>query len=179
MPSGSVCALTVYSAYQKSDTLYSRDHAIYLSCRDRHEINNYSQLHFMLSQRIQRSQLPMPNMCVSNGSLRVSHSRITPISTGHVSVLPQDEMDEDDPPETQVHEEARETDAEGEDKDKDDFLLPEGGDNGDRGDTLSKITEEVQKEIFEQNQMLLKLQFEQSAESKEERTRILTELDRS
>jgi hypothetical protein len=44
---------------------------------------------------------------------------------------------------------------------------------------LSKITEDDQKEMLEQNRMLLKLLFKQQAEWKEERTRMLTELDRS
>jgi hypothetical protein len=33
-----------------------------------------------------------------------------PIPTGHVSVLPEDEINDDDPAETQVHEEARDPD---------------------------------------------------------------------
>jgi hypothetical protein len=44
---------------------------------------------------------------------------------------------------------------------------------------LSKITEDDQKEMLEQNRMLLKLLFEQQAEWKEEKTRMLTELYRS
>jgi hypothetical protein len=33
-----------------------------------------------------------------------------PIPTGHVSVLPEDKINDDDPAETQVHEEARDPD---------------------------------------------------------------------
>jgi len=41
------------------------------------------------------------------------------------------------------------------------------------------ITEDDQKEMLQQNQMLLKLLFEQQAEWKNERTRILSQLDSS
>jgi len=57
----------------------------------------------------------MPNTCASIESLRVSLSPITPIPTGHISVLLQDEIDDDDPAETQVHEEARDPDDNDED----------------------------------------------------------------
>jgi len=70
-------------------------------------------------------------------------------------------------------------DADNEDEDQDDSTLQEGEDNRGRDDILSKITEDDQKEMLEQNRMLLKLLFEQQAEWKEERTRMLTELDRS
>jgi hypothetical protein len=96
---------------------------------------------------------------------------------GRVSVLPGDEMKDDDPVETQVHEGAR--DADDEDGDEDDSTVPGGEDNRGRDDILSKITEDDQMEMLEQNRMLLKLLFEQQAEWKEERTRMLTELDRS
>jgi hypothetical protein len=87
------------------------------------------------------------------------------------------------PVETQVHEEARDPDDEDKDKDKDkdkdDSTLPETVDHRGRDDILSKITEDDQKEMLEQNRMLLILLFEQQAEWKEERTRMLSELDRS
>jgi hypothetical protein len=79
------------------------------------------------------------------------------------------------PVETQVHEEARDPD----DEDEDDSTLPETEDNRGRDDILSKITEDDQKEMLQQNRMLLKLLFEQQAEWKKERTRMLSELDRS
>jgi hypothetical protein len=148
-----------------------------LTHRDTHEINNYSQLPSMPPKTIQRSQLREPNTRASIESLRASLSRITPIPTGRVSVLPEDEINDDDPAETQVHEEAR--DPEDEDEAEVDSSLPEGEDNRGRDDILSKITEDDQKEMLEQNRMLLKLLFEQQAEWKEERTRMLTELDRS
>jgi len=121
----------------------------------------------------------MPNTRASIESLRVSLSRITPIATGRVSLLPEDETNDDDPTETQVHEEARHPDDEDEDEDQDDPTLPEGEDNRGREDILSKFTDYDQKEMLEQNRMLLKLLFKQEAEWKEERTRMLTELDRS
>jgi hypothetical protein len=116
----------------------------------------------MPPKRIQRSQLRLPNTRASIESLRASLSRITPIPTGRVSVLPEDEINDDDPAETQVHEESH--DPEDKDKDKDDSTLPEGEDNRGRDDILSKITEDDQKEMLEQNRMLLKLLFEQQAE---------------
>jgi len=131
----------------------------------------------MPQKRIQRSQLRVPNTHASIESLRASLRRITPIPTGRVSVLPEDEINDVDPAETQFHEEAR--DPEDEDQDEDDSTLPEGEDNRGRDDILSKITEDDQKEMLKQNRMLLKLLFEQQAEWKEERTRMLTELDRS
>jgi hypothetical protein len=131
----------------------------------------------MPPKRIERSQLRVPNTRASIESLRASLSGITPIPTGHVSVLPEDESNDDDPTETQVHEEAR--DPEDEDEDEHDSTLPEGEDNRGRDYILSNITEDDQKEMLEQNLMLLKLLFEQQAEWKEERTRMLTELDRS
>jgi hypothetical protein len=96
---------------------------------------------------------------------------------GHVSVLPEDKINDDDSPDTQVHEEARYPDDEHEDEDADDSTLPQGEDNRGRDDILSKITEDDQKEMLEHNRMLLKLLFEQQAEWKEERIRMLTELD--
>jgi hypothetical protein len=42
-------------------------------------------------------------MRVSIESLRTSLSQITPIPTGRVSVIPEDEINDDDPAETQVH----------------------------------------------------------------------------
>ena len=81
----------------------------------------------MPPKRIQRSQLRVPNTRASIESLRASLSRITPIPTGRVSVLPEDEINDDDPAETQVHEEARDPDDE--DEDKDDSTLPDTKDN--------------------------------------------------
>jgi hypothetical protein len=131
----------------------------------------------MPPKRRQRSQLRVPNTRASSESLRASLSQITPSPTGRLSVLPEDEINNDDPAETQVHEEAR--DPEYEDQEEDDLTLPEGEDNRGRDDILSKITEDDQKEMLEENRMLLKLLFEQQAQWKEERTRMLTELDRS
>jgi hypothetical protein len=107
-----------------------------------------------------------------------------PIPTGCVPVLPEDEINHDDPAMTQVHKEARDPDDEEDDQDdstspddQDDSTLPDGEVHRGRDDILSKITEDDQKEMLKQNQMLLKLLFEQQAEWKQERTRMLTELD--
>jgi hypothetical protein len=121
----------------------------------------------------------MRNTRASIESLRASLGRITPVLKGRVTVLPEDEINDDDPAETEVHEEAHDPDDEDENEDEEDSTLPEGKDNRGRDDIVSMITEDDQKEIFELNRMLLKLLFEQQAECKEERTRMLTELDRS
>jgi len=121
----------------------------------------------------------MPNMRASIESLRVSLSRITLIPKGRVLVLPEDDINDDDSAETQVHEEAHDPDDDDEDEDEHDPTLSEGEDNRGRDDILSKITKDNQKEMLEQNQMLLKLLFKQQADWKEERTQTLTELDRS
>jgi len=102
----------------------------------------------------------MPNTHDSIESLRASVSRITPIPTGRVSVLPENEIEDDDPAETQVHEETRVPDDEDEDHNEDDSTLPQGEDNPGRDDIVSKITKDNQKEMLEQNRMLLKLLFE-------------------
>ena len=106
----------------------------------------------------------MPNTGASIESLRASLSRITPIPKGRVSVLPEDGINDDDPAETHIHEEARDPGDEDEDEDEDDSTLPEGEDTRGRDDILSKITKDDQKEMLEQNRMLLKLLFEQQAE---------------
>jgi hypothetical protein len=99
--------------------------------------------------------------------------------TGRVSVLPEDEINDDDPAETQVHEEACDPDNEDEDEDEADSTLPQSEVNRGRDDILSKITEDDQKEMLEQNRMLHKLLFKQQAEWKEERIRMRKELDPS
>jgi hypothetical protein len=71
----------------------------------------------MPPKRIQRSQVRVPNTHASIQSLRASLSRIKPIPTGRISVLLEDQMDDDDPAETWVHEEARDPDNESEDED--------------------------------------------------------------
>jgi len=110
----------------------------------------------------------MPNTRVSIESLRASLRRITPIPTRRISVLPEDEINDDHPAETPVHEEARNSDNEDEHEDEDNSTLPEGEDNGGRDDILLMNTEDDQKEMLEHNRMLLNLLFEQRAEWKEE-----------
>jgi len=106
----------------------------------------------------------MPDTRASIESLRESLCQITPIPMSRVSVQPEDKINDDDPAKTQLHEEARDPDDEDEDDDDDDSILPEGEDNLDRDNILTKITKEDQKEMLEQNRMLLKLRFEQQAE---------------
>jgi len=57
----------------------------------------------------------MPYICAGMESLQASLGRITPIVPGRVSALPADEINTDNPVETQVHKEARNPDDEGKD----------------------------------------------------------------
>ena len=132
--------------------------------RDRHGINNHSQLPSIPPKRIKRNKLQVPNMRASIESLQASRSRIRLILTCHVSVLTEDKMNPDDPAQTQVHEEARDPDDDHEAEDANDSTLPDHEDNRCRDDILSKITEDDQIDMLEQNRMLLKLLFEQKAE---------------
>jgi len=99
---------------------------------------------------------------------------MTHIPLGRVSVPPDDEINYDNAGDTQVHEEACDPDEEDDDEDEDDSTFPERENNSGRDDILSKITEDDQKEMLNQNWMLLKLLFEQLADWKQERTRMLT-----
>jgi len=123
-------------------------------------------------------------MCVHNTrasieSLRASLSRITPIPTGRISVKPEDKINDDDPAGTQLQEEARDPHNEDQDEHEDDPTLPNGEDNRGRNDIFSMITEDDQSEMLQHNRMLLIIQFQQQAEWRNERTRMLTELDHS
>jgi len=105
----------------------------------------------------------MPNTDESVELLQASLSRITPVPAGRVSLLRQDEINDENPVGTQVHEEASNPDDEDEDEDADASPLHEGEDNQGRDTIMSKITEGNQMEISEQNWMLLELQFKQQA----------------
>jgi len=94
---------------------------------------------------------------------------------GRVLVLPQWEINDDDPVRTEVHEEAH--NADNEDQDKDDSAFPQIQDNRNRNAMLAKITQSEHKMMVKQNRLLLKLLFEQQAEWKEVRSWVLTELD--
>jgi hypothetical protein len=88
-------------------------------------------------------------MRASIESLGSSLSRITPIHTGCVSALPQDETNDDDPAETQLHEVAANPDNDDEHKAKDDTKLPEGKYSRGRDVILTRITEDDQQEMLE------------------------------
>jgi len=90
--------------------------------------------------------------------------------TGRPSVLPEEEINDDDSAKTQVHVEAHDSDDDNEDEDEDDSYFPEGEDNRSRDVILSTITEDDQKERLEQNRMLPELLFIQQAEWKKKRT---------
>jgi len=83
----------------------------------------------------------MANTRASTESLRASLSQSTPIPTGHIAVQPEDEINADDPVESQVHDDARDLDDEDEDEKEEDSACAEIEDNGGRDDLLSKITE--------------------------------------
>jgi len=82
--------------------------------------NNYSELPSIPPLRRPRRQLGMANRRASMESLPASCSQITPGPSCHVSVLPEDEINEDNPDETPVHKEARYLNN----KDKEDPALP-------------------------------------------------------
>jgi len=103
---------------------------------------------------------------------------MTPIPTVLVSVLPEDEINDDDPTETQVQDAAHDNDHQDEDNDKDDSTIPEAKDHWGRHNILKQITEDDEKEMLEHNGMLIKLLFEQEAKWMGQRTRMLTKLDR-
>jgi len=73
---------------------------------------------------------------------------------GPISVLPEDDLNDDDPIETQVHDEAHNLENEDEDEDEDNSTVPEIENNRGRDDILSMITEDDQKKMLEQNRML-------------------------
>jgi len=128
----------------------------------------------MPPKRIQRRQLHMPNIRPSMESLRASLSWCRHTSTRCVSVLAEEEINDVHSIETQVVEKAHNSDNSDDDEveDKDDLTLPETEDNRSYDNILSKITKNGQKEMLEQNRMLLKLLFEQQADLKEEWTRM-------
>jgi len=140
--------------------------------------NNYSQLPTMPPKRIQRGQLGMPKMRASMESVGASLGQFTPIRMGHILVFPPEEINVEDPNETHNQEETRDLDDKDEDKAEEDSALPEIEDNHRGEDILSKLTEDDQKETPEQNRMLLKLLFEREADWNEQRTWMLSELDR-
>jgi len=83
-------------------------------------MNSYTELLSMPRKRIQRCRSGVPTACMSIQSLLASLSQITPIPTGRVSVLLEDEVKDDDPAETHVQEAAHHPDDEDEDEHKDD-----------------------------------------------------------
>jgi hypothetical protein len=85
-------------------------------------------------------------------------------SYGPFSVLPEDEINDADPTETQVHKETHRSHDEVEGEYADNSPIPEGEENRGTDDILSNITGDDQKEIFELNRMLFKLLFELQAE---------------
>jgi hypothetical protein len=118
-------------------------------------------------------------------SLRASLSQITPIPTGRILELQDDEINDANPVKTEVHKETYASDDEHGvkdkdiDKDKDGLTLLEIKDNCSQDDILTKIMEDDQKKMFEQNWIQLKIIFAQRGQWKEERTRMLFELNRS
>jgi len=123
-----------------------------------------------------RIPLCMADARVSMESLHTSIGRITPIPTARVSVLLADEIiDDGGNGDAQHHDEEDVTSDE--DEEDEELAHPEPETHTD--DVLSMITDHDNKEMMAQNRMLLKLLIEQQAEWKEERTRMLAELDRS
>ena len=88
----------------------------------------------------------MPGMRSSLEFLQALLSQITPIPMGCVSVLPEDEINDDHPAVTQVHKAARNPDVEDEDENEneDHPTLPAIEDKCGRVDILSKVTKDNQ-----------------------------------
>jgi hypothetical protein len=97
----------------------------------------------------------------------------------HISVLPDDHINDDNPSETRVHEKARNPDDDDEAAPEDDSTFPEGEEIRGRDDMFLMFTEVDQNEKLEQNRIQLKLPFKHHAERMEQSTQMLTELDRS
>jgi len=100
----------------------------------------------------------MPTTRVGIESLWASLSGITPIIKSRILVLPDTNINDDDPAETEGHEQASNPDDADDDEDNDDSTLPDGEDIWGRDNTLSKITKDKQMEILELNWLRLKLQ---------------------
>ena len=100
----------------------------------------------------------MPTTRVGIESLWASLSGITLIIKSRIFVLPDNKIHDDEPAETEGHEQACPPDDADEDEDDDDSTLPDGEDTWGRDKILSKFTKDKQMEILELNWLWLKLQ---------------------
>jgi ABC-type Zn2+ transport system substrate-binding protein/surface adhesin len=117
----------------------------------------------------------MADAHASMESLHTSIGRITPIPTPRVSVLLEDEMiDDGGNGDAQHHD--KEEDVTSDEDEEDDKEPADRERETHTDDVLTMITDDDNKQMMAQNRMLLKLLFEQQAEWKEERTRMLAEL---
>jgi hypothetical protein len=107
----------------------------------------------------------------------VSPDRIKPISIGHLSIIPDDQISNDNCVEPNDYEEAPNIDNNNDDADKQYSAASEQDDSPGQDDIFSIITKDNQKETLQSNWMILNLLFHTQAEWQMERTRILTELD--
>ena len=92
-------------------------------------------------------------------------------------VLPEDEIFDDGGNGDAQHHDEEDATSDEDEEDNEQLAHPEP--ETDTDNVLSMITDDDNKEMMAQNRLLLKLLFEQPAEWKEERTRMLAELDRS
>jgi hypothetical protein len=119
----------------------------------------------------------MADVRASMESLHTLIGRITPIPTARVSVLPEDEIIDDGGNGDAQHHDEEDIPSDEDEEDNEEPAHPEPETH--TNDILSMITDDDNKEMMAQNRMLLKLLFEQQADWKEERTRMLAELDHS
>jgi hypothetical protein len=131
----------------------------------------------MPTKKALRIPLRMAEVCASMQSLHMSIGRITRIPSARVSVLPEDAIiDADGNGDAQHHDEE---DVPSDEDEEDDEEPAHRSNETHTDDVLSMTTDDDNKEMMAQNRMLLKLLFEQQAKWKEERARIIAELERS
>jgi len=131
----------------------------------------------MPSKKGLRIPLCMAGACTSMQSLHMSIGRMTRIPTARSSVLLEEEIiDDGGNGDAQYHDE---DDVPSDEYKEDDEEPAHHEPETHTDDVISMITDDDNKEMMAQNQMPLKLLFEQQAEWKKERTWMLAELDRS
>jgi len=118
----------------------------------------------------------MANCQVSMKSLCASFGWITPIPTDCGSIQTQDKINDNDHIDTQVdHVAHNHWDLDNDDHNEE-STFPKVEDSHGQDEILSEINDNNQKEMLEQNIILLKLQFEQQAECNDDRPGVRAEL---
>jgi len=119
----------------------------------------------------------MANKWACMVSYPASPDWIKPISIGHISLIPDDTINDDNLVESHNYEEAPNLHDYDNDANKHHSAASELDDSRGQDDIISIFTNDNQKETLQYNWMVLNLLFNPQAEWQGERTRILTELD--